>query len=175
MLTQEQRVKILAIHDGATTRINRVLAHFKIPGDPLLETSALLFALSVVSFSERSEEIIETISGALLLYSSEEPAVEHRLSLYGAAADNKVQPSGFWSPIGIDALCVDPVARMLAVYGDILVHPECADDYSGCCWPFFPARDIAVFSAVFITRIVPEAYRYMKAVNCVLKEKTEEE
>lgn len=175
MLTQEQRVKIQAIYDGAATRISRILEHFEIVCYELLETSAFLFALSSVSFSEHAEEIAETIGGVLLLYSSEEPAVKHRLRLYGAVADNTIQPFGFWSPISVDALCGDPIARMVAVYGDLLVHPECSNDYSGCRWPFFHVSDIALFSVIFITRIVPEVYRYLKAVDSVLKEKPKEE
>ena len=175
MLTQEQRVKIQAIYDGASIRINRFLAHFQIVGDELLETSTFLCALSGVSFPGHTEEIADTIGGVLLLYSTEEPAVKHRLRLYGAVADNTIQPFGFWSPISVDALCGDPIARMVAVYGDLLVHPECADDYSSCRWPLFSRQDLAVFSMIFITRVVPEVNRYLKAVECVLKEKPKEE
>lgn len=173
MITQEQRVKILAIYSGSHERLCRILSHFDIVQDADFETSVFLFALSGIAFGKHKDEIAETIGGDLFLYSSEDAghaAVQRRLKLYGKAADGVISPCSFWSPREYRALYSNPASRAFALYGDFLVFPDCAENYGSCQWPLLYLRSMLVFSRIFITRVSTEVNRFVKAIAEVLKE-----
>ena len=178
MITQEQRVKILAIYSGTHEKLYKILSHFDIVKDADFETSVFLFALSSITFPAHKEEIAETIGGDLFLYSQEDAgnkAVKRRLSLYGKAADYTVTPFAFWSPSGKEPLFGNPASRAFALFGDFLVFPECAENYGSCQWPLLYLRSMMVFSRIFTTRVASEVNKFVKAIADVLKEQSKEE
>lgn len=178
MLTNEQKSKIRDICVSANMIINELLRHFNLAGDHYFETEVFLNALAEIEFPKDLENVMEDITHTISFYAGEgddgEEVMRRRLVLYTRAADRDILPCGFWSANSINSLYGHRVLRMVALYGDFLVYPDCAWGYDNCRWPDLSPQDITIFSKIFSSRIIPEVIHYLKAVSEVLAESREE-
>ena len=166
----------------ASNRICNILTHFPIVlhemlDGPYFETEVFLCALLGASLPGEEDEIYSAVMDRLELYRPDaDRLITDRMTVYEKVAAKRAIPCMFWSAVPPEEAFVDQrVLRMAALFGDFLVCPESAKDYSNYPWPNFKDEDLEVFTRVFIVRIIPEIFRFLAVARIKLALNEEQE
>lgn len=168
MLSFFQKRKILNIHEDTHRRICRILASCTIAQNVSFETAAFMYAATGIGFVDQ-KQAADDISDATARFTlskaetqEQRLEIERRLTMYGLAATNTIEPHAFWATSDISYYTTMPLTRAAAMYGDILICPECVQHYKNCPWPVFSIFDSVAFERAFLNGVLPEIATLME-------------
>lgn len=176
MFTVNQQKNIERIHEAAFNRITRVLESTGIALNVEFETALFLLSATSIVFAEKPE-IMDAVASAARNVTiphtdgkASRETIDKTLRLYGKTVSERITPNAFWATTSIEKFCTEPILRAIVVFGDILVYPECVDNYDACPWPIFSFFDTARFSRIFMSRVTPEIGQFLRDIIDVVEE-----
>lgn len=168
MLSIFQKRKVQKIHEDTHSKVCRILSSCSIAQNVPFEAAAFMYAATGIAFvdqqqaaddiSEATARFVVTKAGTQI----QRQDIEWRLTMYGLAATNTVEPRAFWSTSDLSYYTTMPLTRAAVMYGDFLVYPDCVDHYKTCPWPVFSIFDNAAFERAFLSDVLPELAAFME-------------
>ncbi len=114
-----------------------------------------VFSFRLACRGDTNDDCMQSINEYLqTILSFYEPFFYQRLEFYVSIANGDIKPRGDWlSGMPIDYQ--DPLICMFTAFGDILINPECSDDYENAPLPVCDFSSIRKFSSIMIDQITP--------------------
>ncbi len=97
----------------------------------------------------------------------QEKIINSRIRLYNAVVNGRIPPVGIWLSGDLDENTQDdPFIRAQVLFGDLLIYPDCANDYEGFSFPVFSLFDINQFYQIFMSgQIINLLNNYTNALS----------
>lgn len=169
-----QRKKIERIKQGFITTqktMSDELSGCRIIRDADFESSVFLFFLALYRF--HSDPIINDLQKELSLLVSQHcksieqsKLIESRLDLYTKISIGEMPPRGFWllSEPKEGSFSVAKICCMTA-FGDVLVSPDCVNDYSACPFPIIDIFELTKFVSIFTGKVWDSYSSYLIGIG----------
>lgn len=140
-------------------------------GENIIEQTAV-FLLAIITIAYRDslklvKDIIDELTD-IIENSINEEEFAREIDLYTDVYTKIRDPKNYWLPVPIAWSKTDaPLKRLMMVYGDLLVNPNCAIAYSTDQRPIFPEKDLKEFQRSFLEQVAAKIDEFVKTVGNV--------
>lgn len=140
-------------------------------GENIIEQTAV-FLLAIINIAHRNSmklvndillELSDVIDNAIT-----EDEFTWKTDLYADVYIKNRDPRKFWLPVPFEWSESDtPLRRLVMLFGDLLVNPDCVFAYSACKSPDFPTKDLKEFQKVLIEQVAAKIDEFVRIVGNV--------
>ena len=181
-VNKEETMDVCAIEKAVKGRYARIVSALKGTGITInedIETAAVMISLADITANETEADrhaLFEIVKNAIDKQANVvQPnlnIIDKRLDLYGKVVRKDVDPKRAWWPGDDDSikpLLESPLARILIVYGDLLISKELQADYENGPFPIVDLFSLAEYGPLMTGTVFKEMKDYCLEIRSALK------
>ncbi len=182
-VSEEAIRNLIPAFNNAHKRYVSLLKKNSLVQNASFETAVYLYYISELFLKETGFKVSSLQDGLLPVVESKcaseqwKDTVYSRLDLYDDVVLGDIPPFGIWLSSDLDSNSINhPFVRAQTLFGDLLIYPECAEDYENFAVPIFSVFETAQFAQSFMSEEAKKIIeKYLAALTDVTKQSSKQQ